>query len=66
VIRDSGNCVVGPGGLEPPTRPLLAGLGLEKSPQILMNPKMIDHVCSRLAYAFHWRNVGSASAATPA
>jgi hypothetical protein len=22
VIRDSGNCVVGPGGLEPPTRPL--------------------------------------------
>jgi hypothetical protein len=24
-----------------------------------MNPKTIDHVCSRLVYAFHWRNVGS-------
>jgi cytosine/adenosine deaminase-related metal-dependent hydrolase len=24
-----------------------------------MNPKTIGHVCSRLVYAFHWRNVGS-------
>ena len=24
-----------------------------------MNPKTIDHVCSRLVYVFHWRNVGS-------
>jgi hypothetical protein len=24
-----------------------------------MNPKAIDHVCSRLVYVFHWRNVGS-------
>jgi len=23
------------------------------------NPKTIDHACSRLVYAFHWRNVGS-------
>jgi hypothetical protein len=23
-----------------------------------MNPKAIDHVCSRLVYVFHWRNVG--------
>ena len=24
-----------------------------------MNLKTIEHVCSRLVYAFHWRNVGS-------
>jgi hypothetical protein len=26
-----------------------------------MNLKTSDHVCSRLVYAFHWRNVGSNS-----
>jgi hypothetical protein len=24
-----------------------------------MNPKTIDHVCSRSVHAFHWRNVGT-------
>src|SRR5262245_42940244 len=24
-----------------------------------MNPKTIDHVCSRSVHVFHWRNVGS-------